>query len=317
MKKNIVVIGGGNGSATSINAIKHIDKDINISAVISMSDSGGSSGKLRKEFDTLPTGDIMRAVLALSSHDYAMLKQVFYKRRFTGVGALDGHNLGNLFLVLAEKYDGHFLRALDALHQALDAVGRAHPVTLEASDLCVELSNGDIVIGEHEIDRPTYDRSLKIQRAWLQPTPPLCEPARRAIEEADCIIFGPGSLYCSVIAPLLVEGAKEALQKSKARFIYIVGNGYEAEGETGPESLCDFISELEIYLPRKLDAVMYNNHALTDKEMEHYRERNWRLIQFEGECCKNRNVIARDFEKDCGGLDPRKLAVALKSSLAC
>ena len=102
--KKIVVLGGGNGSAISINALKNLGDNVQISAVVSTSDSGGSSGVLRKEFKTLPPGDVMRAVLAMSPYNYDILKKMFYRNRFSGCGKLDNHNLGNLFLVLAEKY---------------------------------------------------------------------------------------------------------------------------------------------------------------------------------------------------------------------
>src|SRR3989338_2345279 len=149
-KKNGVVIGGGNGSACSINALKDHRDLFDVSAVISMSDSGGSSGRLRREFNTLPMGDILRATLAMSPYDYRTLKKVFNKSRFTDAGKLDGHNLGNMFLALGAQYSGDILHAVRALHQAVEAVGVAHPATLTPSDLCVELSNGDVVVGEHE-----------------------------------------------------------------------------------------------------------------------------------------------------------------------
>src|SRR3989339_860667 len=118
-KKKVVVIGGGNGSAISIVALKQNLDLFDISAVISMSDSGDSSGRLREEFNTLPPGDIMRAVLALSKYDYPLLKQIFFRNRFSGAGKLDGHNLGNLALILGEKYDGDFMSAIRALEQNL------------------------------------------------------------------------------------------------------------------------------------------------------------------------------------------------------
>ena len=119
MKKKIVVIGGGNGSSICLEGLKKYANKFDISAIISMSDSGGSSGKLRKEFNTLPPGDIMRAVLSLSKFDYKILRQIFYKPRFTNAGKLNTHNLGNLFLTLMSQYSGNFLYALEALSQSV------------------------------------------------------------------------------------------------------------------------------------------------------------------------------------------------------
>jgi len=319
-KKRVVVVGGGNGSACSLNALKQYRNIYDISAVVSVSDSGGSSGRLRKEFGTLPMGDILRAVLAMSPYPYKMLKHVFNQNRFEETGKLDGHNLGNMFLVLAEQYDGDFEHALRALHQAVEAVGTVHPVTREISDLCVELSNGDIIIGEHEIDRPLYDRSLRIKRAWLQPTPALDEGAKQAIEHADAIVFGPGSLYCSIIATLAVEGMqKEVVRSSRAQLIYVIGNSFETHGETGPTSVSDAIHELEAFLPRPLDAIIYNNHRLTKKEEEHYKERGWSPLEFDFHAQHEPRLITADYEKDPkdgAGLSPQKLGRVLHDVIA-
>ena len=123
-KKKIAVIGGGNGSAIVLGGLKNYADKFDISAVISMSDSGGSSGRLRKELKTLPPGDIMRAVLSLSSkYDFSMLRKIFYSPRFKGLGKkLEGHNLGNLFLVLTAKYSGDFLKALKKAKSVLLAL---------------------------------------------------------------------------------------------------------------------------------------------------------------------------------------------------
>jgi uncharacterized cofD-like protein len=309
-KKNVVIISGGNGSAISINACKTFLHDINLSAVIPMSDSGGSTGRLRREFDVLPVGDIMRAVVAMSKYDAQLLKQIFYRTRFDNVGKLDKHNLGNIFLVLAQQYDGDFLHSLTALHQAVAAVGTVHPVSLDISDLAVEYTNGETVVGEHKIDRPEK-RDTRIARAWLEPKPPLYGEAKRATEEADVIIFGPGSLYCSIIPSLLVGDMQEILRTSKAKFIYVVGNAYELNGEAGPGKLSEFISELENYLPRKLDAVVYNNHKLSSEEEKRYEEKKWGYIESDQENVTDRLIISDDFERQCR-LDPEKLGNILE-----
>lgn len=314
-KKKIVVIAGGNGGPISINALKQYRDDFDLSSIAPMSDSGGSSGQLRKEFGVLPPGDIMRHVLAMSSFDYQTLKQIFYRTRFSHAGKLDGHNLGNLFLVLGQKYDGDFLHALTALHQAIDALGTVYPVTLEPSDLCVELTNGETIVGEHAIDRPTYDRSLKIKRAWLEPSPHLFDGAEKAIEAADVIVVGPGSLYTSIVPILAVEGAREAIGRSKANIIFVAGNARELHGETGPKTLSACVAQLEAFLPRAADAIVYNNHVFTEDEQAHYAEKQWGLIAFDPENLPGRNMVAEDYEKDGGGLSSEKLGEILKEIL--
>lgn len=307
--KRVVVIGGGNGGAKSLRALKDFS-DISISGVISVSDSGGSSGRLREEFNTLPPGDILRAVLSLSRHDYGILKRIFYKLRFTDAGKLTKHNLGNLFLILSEQYDGNIINAIRALEQSVEAAGHVYPVTLDKTHLAVELSNGDMVKTEGVIDEPSYGRSLKIKRAWLDPDGEIFEDARHVIEEADYIVIGPGSLYTSIVATLLPRGVREAIDRSKAKIIYVAGNSYTVTGETGPERLSDFVKELQVYVPRKIDYVVHNNHVHNDAERAAYVGREWKPFEVDPENIPDYTVIQDDFERDLSdapGLDSTKL----------
>ncbi len=312
MQKNVVVIGGGNGSAITTNALKQFVPDIELSSVISVSDSGGSSGRLRDEFDTLPPGDILRAVLAMSKYDYKILRQIFNKNRISSDGNLDKHSLGNMLLVLLEKYSGDYMQAIRALEDAVEALGHVYPATLDKIDLVAELDNGDIVKTEAIIDRPDYDKKLRIKKAWLEPEGKIFEGAQKAIEEADGIIIGPGSLYCSIVATLLPKGIYQAIEKSKAKIVYVCGNAYEEKGETGPQKLSEFVSELENYLPRKVDVVVYNNAKLDNEQKKHYHEKLWTLIEFDEDNLTDRNLVVGDFEKETGGLDPVKLGDIFK-----
>lgn len=316
MKRRIAIIAGGDGSAKTICALKPYVNEYALSVIVPMSDSGKSSGALRREFGVLPPGDILRAILALSSIEYTTLKQIFHTVRFTDAEKLDAHNLGNLFLTFASQYTGNFLNGLTALHQAVQALGTAYPVTIESSDLCVELSNGDIVKGEAEIDRPSWIRSIRIVRAWLEPAPHIFDGARTALEEADVILFGPGSLYTSVIATLLAHGVSEAIQKSRATLIDIVGNAFETIGETGPDSLSESADELNLYLPRKTDVVLYNNHPLTEEEKKMYALRGWTPLLLDPEKIIEQQVVGANFEKEGGGLDPEKLGEAIRRLLS-
>lgn len=315
MKKNtkhVVVVGGGNGTAISLNAVKKLNIDLQISAIVSMSDSGGSSGRLRQEFNTLPPGDVMRAVLAMSPFPFPMLKKIFYRNRFENVGKLDNHNLGNLFLVLGEQYSGDYVQSIRALEQAIDAVGHVYPVTLQVNDLVGELDNGKIVKTEGELDQPKYDKNLRIKKVWLEPEAEIYEDAAKVLEEADYIILGPGSLYTSIVATTLVKGFKEAVEKSNAKLIYIAGNARHANGETGPKKVSKAVQELQGYLPRNLDIVICNNHKLSKEEQDFYNSRGWETIPCDAENCVC-EVIQGDFERSGGGLCDEKLGGILKS----
>lgn len=311
MLKKVVVIGGGNGSAISINAVKNFGDKVKISAVVSTSDSNGSSGRLRKEFKTLPPGDVMRAVLAMSPYSYDILKKIFYKNRFSGCKKLDNHDLGNLFLVLAEKYTKDYMSSVLALEQAVDALGHVYPNTLQQSDLVAEFINGKIVKTEGKIDRPENKSTSRIKKTWLEPKVKAYPDAIKAIKEADVIIMGPGSLYCSIVATLLPAGINEAISKSKAKLIYVSGNAYEMIGEKGPNKLSEFVRELQTYLPRKIDLVIFDSAELDTKQKQHYKEKKWALIENDTENIPDYKVIAGNFERTTGGLCPIKLGKIL------
>ena len=315
MKKKVVIIGGGNGSAICLEGLKKYADKFDISAVISMSDSGGSSGKLRKEFNTLPPGDIMRAILSLSPYDYQILRQIFYQPRFQNLGKLNGHNLGNLFLTLAGRYGGSFLQALGALSQSVKARGKVYPVTLSGADLVAELDNGKIVRTEAFIDKPQYNRGWKIKKVWLEPNCRAYAEAVKAIISADFIVLAPGSLYTSLIATLLPKGIKPAIKKSRAKIIYVAGNAYRLDGETGPEKLSDIILHLEHYLPRPIDLTVRNNHQLTKIQRAKYKAKKWGVIEFDAKNLQSFKIKSFDFEKADIGLDPNKLGKFLVALL--
>ncbi|MDO8626474.1 MAG: uridine diphosphate-N-acetylglucosamine-binding protein YvcK [Candidatus Magasanikbacteria bacterium] len=325
MKKNklkVVAVGGGNGSAIVLEALKNYADRLEISAVISVSDSGGSSGELRRQFKLPPPGDILRAVLGLSPYDYRLLKKIFYGNRFEhlkkfkvkgAVRGLKGHNLGNLFLMMLANAEGDYLNAIRALEKAVAAQGHVYPVSLELTDLGVELANGRAVIGEGNIDRPNYSRKLKIEKAFLKPLVKVYKQAEQVLKSADVIIFCPGSLYCSVIAALLPRGVKEAIARNgRAKLVYIPGDAYEINGETGPEKLSEFVSQIEQYLPRALDVVMYNDCELSGRLKKRYKEKKWAQFKKDPEDIKGKKLVSGDFEKEAGGLSSAKLAPMLK-----
>lgn len=313
-KKKVVVIGGGNGSALCLRALKQHTDRLDIVAVISMSDSGGSTGRLRAEFGLPPPGDILRATLALSPHPYTVLRQVFNRTRLT-TGPLQGHSLGNLWLAWATKHTGDFMAALQGLHQAVEALGQALPVTLEPTDLCVALSSGVVVKTEAAVDRPAYDWSLRITKAWLEPAPAVYPPAAATIAQADYILLSPGSLYTSLVATLLPTGVSEAMAASRAPLIYIAGNAYQTNGETGPTSLSGAVQELSAYLPRPLNTVIYNNATLDSRQQMYYREKAWAALELDPERVVGPRVLGVDYEKLEGGLSKDKLAAILNNEL--
>lgn len=306
-KKKITIMGGGNGGSISIRAMKNYLDYYDLSAIIAVSDSGGSSGELREEMDVLPPGDLLRAVLAMSTYEYKKLANIFRNNRFENVNdELEGHNLGNLFLSLVDLYGGNMVDAIKVLSQAVEAQGSVYPATTASCHLCVELSNGDVIKEEHKIDRPNYDRSLKIEDAWLEPEPEVYDGAQQALLDSDYIIIGPGSFYCSIVATLLPKGIKQAIEQSEAKIVYVPGNAIEKNGETGPEKLSEFVNRLQDILPKRIDKVVFNNATLDDRQKKLYKERGWKKMVPDIENVDH-DVIATPWESPADGLSPNKL----------
>ncbi len=233
----IVVIGGGTGLSMLLRGIK--DYTSNITAIVSVADDGGSSGRLRGDLGILPPGDIRNCIVALA--DKESLMEALLQYRFT-TGELKGHNLGNFLLAALNEVAGGFHQAVQGMSRVLAIRGQVLPATLEDVKLGAEYSDGAVVWGESSI--PKYGR--RISRVFLDPADcyPLPE-ALKAIQEADAVILGPGSLYTSVIPNLMVQGMADALARTQAIKIYvcnIMTQSGETDGYTASEHLGAIVS---------------------------------------------------------------------------
>jgi len=224
--KKIVVIGGGTGSYTVLKGLKVYP--LQISAIVSMFDSGGSTGKLRDNLGVLPPGDLRRCLIALADDDKENILRDLFSFRFEG--GVGNHSLGNLIITASEKNYGSLSAGIKKIGQLLNMRGKVIPVSLENSHLRAELKDGSIINGENNIDVPTNERS-PINKISLNPSVIINEEAKVAILEADLVVIGPGDLYTSLIPNLLVDGVVEALQKTNARLVYIC-NLMTKKGET-------------------------------------------------------------------------------------
>lgn len=265
-KQKIVTIGGGSGSFMVLTGLKKYSSDL--SAVVSMTDDGSSSGILRDELGVLPAGDTRQCLLALSQADKA-LKELFNYRYDRG--GLKGHSFGNLFLSTMEKVSGGFDLAVKLSATILKVKGRVLPVTLDDARLIAQLKNGRKIIGEGKI----YDHSLRLadlKKLYLNPAASLNPAVKSAIERADKIVICPGDLYSSLIANFLVKGLSEAISQTKAKVIY-VSNLITKPGQTNGFGLTDYIKIIEKYLGRgAIDYVIYNK----EKPDESFLKKNLR-----------------------------------------
>lgn len=228
----IVAIGGGTGLATLLGGLKaHVGADIGppgdgLTAIVTVTDNGGSSGRLREEFNILPPGDIRNCMVALAEDEQLMTR--LFRYRFAGDGTLGGHSFGNLFLTALTDVMGDFLEAVKTSSEVLAITGRIFPSTRDVVDLVAELEDGRLVHGEHEIATAGVPvRRVSLSNRACRPLPETLE----AIASADLVVLGPGSLFSSIIPNLLVPGVADALERTRAPKLYVC-NCMTQKGET-------------------------------------------------------------------------------------
>ena len=240
--KNIVTIGGGTGSFVLLSGLKR--HPVNLSAIVSMADDGGSTGVLRDELGVLPPGDIRQCLVALSDSSDEMRQLMNY--RFER-GALKGHSFGNLLLGALEKINGGFLAGLKEAVKILNVKGEVIPVTADAVNLILDLKDGSTIKGEAAINRSSVLERIGIKRLYLRPRAHANAHAIKKIKEADIIIIGPGNFYCSIIPNLLVDGIADAIRISKATVI-LNCNLVNKNGHTERFTLDDYVDVINGYL---------------------------------------------------------------------
>ncbi|GMR19038.1 MAG: hypothetical protein BMS9Abin34_162 [Patescibacteria group bacterium] len=257
MGKKVVVLGGGTGTYAVLSGLKKYP--LEITAVVSVADSGGSARKERDEFGLLPVSDIRKALLALSEEDgrEGVLRELFNYRFAEGVG-VEGTTFGNLFLVALSNILGSQEKAVEEAGNFLRIKGRVLPVTLDETNLVAEYEGGVTVVGEHDIDEPKHDGKLAIRRVYLLPKVKANPKAIKAIKNADLIVVGPGDLFTSLLPTLLVEGISKAVEKSKAKRVYVL-NLMGRFGQTNGFPASRYLSELGRYLEVAFDYILVNN----------------------------------------------------------
>jgi uncharacterized cofD-like protein len=261
----VVVIGGGTGLGTILRGLKEITPQL--TAIVTVADDGGSSGRLRREFGILPPGDIRNCLVAMA--DLEPLMEGLMQYRFRGESDLAGHSFGNLFLTVMTEITGDFETAIRESSKVLAVRGQVLPATLEDVVLKAELIDGTIVSGESHISKS----KVPIKRVFLDPADTKTVPeAVNAINEADIVVLGPGSLYTSIIPNLLVKDIVAAIQKSAAVKIYIC-NAMTQPGETDHYSASDHVKAIINHVGTGLiDIVVTNTETIPAEILERYIE---------------------------------------------
>lgn len=301
----IVAIGGGTGLSTLIHGLKPYTT--NITAIVTVADDGGSSGRLREEFGMLPPGDIRNCLVALA--DAEPLMQQLFQYRFAEESALHGHNFGNLFLTAMTQITGDFEKAVQASSKVLAIRGHVVPSTCEKVRLVAEHDDGSLTIGESRITHAP----MPIRRVYLEPavsTP--TQEALAAIREAETIVLGPGSLYTSIIPNLLVEELTEAIVQSKALKIY-VSNVMTQFRETAGFKASDHIRALVAHTnPGIVQVCIVNVKPVPTHLLEKYRQEHAFPVEADIETIRGLGyqVVAEEVisTQDYVRHDPDKLA---------
>lgn len=257
---HVVCIGGGTGTFVVLKGMK--EHPCKLSAVISMSDSGGSNKRIRDEFGLLPTSDLRQCLVALSDehNGKGLLRKLFMYRFDKGEG-ISGMTFGNLFMAALADILGSQEEAIRQTGKVLRIRGSVIPVSFTKTNLVATYEDGSVLKEEHVIDEPVHDGSMKITNIALDPAAAANPEAIHAIHAADLVIVGPGDLYTSVLPNLLVGGIADAIKDTRAKVVYIM-NLMTKYGQTYNYSASDHMAVLEQYLGKRIDTVIINNREV-------------------------------------------------------
>jgi len=305
----IVTIGGGTGLSTILRGLKEFTS--NITAIVTVTDEGGSSGRLRKDYDIPPPGDIRNCLVALAECEPYM--QNLFQFRFEKGEGLKGHSLGNLLITAMTRITGDFEKGIEQISEILAVRGRVLPSTKERIKLKAEMEDGEIVAGETNI--VSYGKRIK--RLFIEPSASLLPEAEEAIRSADLIVIGPGSLYTSLLSNLLIEGMVEALESSRAKKVYIC-NLMTEKGETDGFKASDHIKAIKETIGKiPFQYVIINTARPRPEILERYKEEGAEFVEPDIEELRKMRlrVIAQPLMRQLLPLrhDNRKLAQILIS----
>ncbi len=295
----VVVIGGGTGVFNTLQALKIYP--LELTAIVSIADDGGSSGVLREEFGILPPGDIRRALVALAP-DSAKKLTALFNYRFENGSGLKGHSFGNLFITALTEIAKDFNKAIDEAGKILNIKGKVIPVSSDQCRLIAELQNGMFVFGETNIDIPkNKEKNIAIKKIFLNTAVNANPKAVKEILTADYIIVGPGDLYTSILPNFLIRGIREAFTKSKAQKIYIC-NIVTKLSETNGFKAIDFLKILEKYICKNcFNYIVLNDYKKIPKRlMDIYRKERKQSVKFvlsDFKKYKRLNIVVEDLTR--------------------
>lgn len=286
--KKVVVLGGGTGQSTLLKGLKLFP--IDISAVVSVCDDGRSTGRLREEFNTFAVGDIRKVIASLSETEPLFEELLNY--RFETTSDLNGHTVGNLLLTALSNISGNMQEGIEMIGKVLKIKGKVLPFTLDSPILIGKMEDDSIIKGEHNIT----ESHKKIKEVYYEKNVKVNPNVLKAIDEADLIILSMGSLYTSIIPNLLSRELLNAIDKSKAKIMYVC-NMMTQPGETDDYKVSDHINTLNKYLgKKKIDIVIANNGEIPKNILEKYEtEEQKDPVIFDQENLKDLKVITGNY----------------------
>ncbi|HEX2456612.1 MAG TPA: gluconeogenesis factor YvcK family protein [Vicinamibacterales bacterium] len=312
-KLNVGCFGGGTGLPSLLGGLK-TNPWLIVHGVVTMFDSGGSSGQLRDELGVLPPGDVLKCALALARNEREARRVLLSRLSMPEHARLRGHTGGNLLLSMMERYSGDFLAAVDGLRALLGCQGRVWPVSVEQSSICAEYRDGSQTRGEVEVDAGQTSGNA-IRRLWLEPEVHLHAATAAAIESFDAIVIGPGSFYTSLMPIFLVRGAAEAVQRVRGPVILVTNLLTEGRGMwnfTAAEAI-DRIGEA---IGRPVDVAIINNGRPSSETLARYGSEHKRPLET-GTPASSCDVVTGEFwYGDIARHDRRRLAQAVWAVLS-
>lgn len=261
--KNVVVIGGGHGQAAVLRGLKDIDS-ISLTTIVTVADDGGSTGKLRRDFQIPAMGDIRGVMIALAESE-TLLSTLMEYRFDESSETMGGHNLGNIILTALTKSTGSFMDAISMISKVLKVKGNIVPSTTQVITLYAIMEDGTIVRGESNIPKVRNH----IQKVYYKEKVKATDAAIRAIYDADYIVYGAGSLYTSILPNIIIDDIKQAIQQSKAKKIYFC-NPMTQSGETEFYTVEDHVKAIESHVQDKIDKVFVASDMIPNEVLKAY-----------------------------------------------
>jgi len=310
---SIGCFGGGTGMPSVLGGLKN-NPWLRVNAVVTMFDSGGSSGQLRDELGVLPPGDILKCALALARNAREARRVLLARLPTLEHTKLGGHTGGNLLLSMMQSYSGDFLNAVDGLRSLLGCRGRVWPVTVEQAQICAKYGDGSITRGEVEVDAGQTSGRL-VQDVWLEPPVSIHPVVAQAIGDFDAVIIGPGSFYTSLMPNFLVRGVPEALANMRGPIILIANLLTEGGGMAG-FTAADAVTRLEQAIGRRVDVVVMNTARPLPDVLDRYEKEHKQPLEA-GKLPPHCELVGGEFwTSEIARHDRRRLAFALWSVLS-